>query len=281
MAMLHKAKHRWQRLDPSMATSLSDARLQLHHAAQLVAAMGISYLPHQADDSHTSMEWFAGALASQVVGPKPFRLAVRPNPFGLVIFVGDAPFALFNLNGRTIDEAAEWVKRRVGELGLDSSKYTLAKHYTIPDHPVARGARFDTTENFHFEELQGWFNDASVALFSIGDVVANTSPIRCWPHHFDIATLITMNDGKTIGLGMEPGDVYYDEPYWYANMSPAPSADLPRGELHGGGQWHTKEWLGAVLPGSHMVGDEAQQASIGEFVISAINACAKLLRATS
>jgi hypothetical protein len=61
-------------LHPELARNLGDARLQLHHAAQLVAAMGISYLPHADDDSHTNLGWIDGsasALASHVVNATP------------------------------------------------------------------------------------------------------------------------------------------------------------------------------------------------------------------
>ena len=47
----------WRGVSPAMAPSLSDSRRQLHHAAQLATAAGISWLPAQADDSHTNLEW--------------------------------------------------------------------------------------------------------------------------------------------------------------------------------------------------------------------------------
>src|SRR6186997_821985 len=72
--------HMTTRLNPEIATDLSDARRQLHHAAQLATAAGISYLPAAADDSHTNLEWLdvSGMLASNVIpSTKPFRVAVR------------------------------------------------------------------------------------------------------------------------------------------------------------------------------------------------------------
>jgi hypothetical protein len=83
------------------------------------------------------------------------------------------------------------------------------------------------------------------------EVEPNASEVRCWPHHFDIATLIEVARGKTIGVGMEPGDVYYDEPYFYVNLHPRPAAP-PTALLGGHGTWHTHEWIGAVLPVSRL-----------------------------
>src|SRR4051812_28008702 len=66
--------------DPARAKLLADARRQAHHAAQFAAAAGISFLPRQADDSHTNLEWLSelGALASHVVrSNNAFRVGIR------------------------------------------------------------------------------------------------------------------------------------------------------------------------------------------------------------
>src|SRR4051812_10664239 len=159
MSIFIKRKRSWADVDSSVATKLSDARLQLHHAAQLVAAMGISYLPKADDDSHTNMEWIAHALASNVVGERSFRLGVRADPFALVVIGGDAELASYSLHGNTINDAAAWTRSQITKLGVDSSRYTLAKHYTIPTHAVARGVPFDTSDAAAFEQLQRWYDD--------------------------------------------------------------------------------------------------------------------------
>jgi hypothetical protein len=266
-----KGKARWLDVDPTRATRLADARLQLHHAAQLVAAVGISYLPKAADDSHTNMEWIAGALASNAVGSRPFRIGVRAHPLSLVLMGGDTELASFSLHGCTIAEGASWIERQVAPLGLDPSRFTLAKHYTIPDHPVAHGASFDTSDFSAFEQLHRWYGNAASLLEEL--VVDDAwAPVRCWPHHFDIATLLNVAGGS-IGVGLEPGDTYYGEPYWYVNRYPAPAdpASLTAVPLGGDGRWHTREWIGAVLVGSRLVRAD-QCAQSNEFVSSAIQA---------
>jgi hypothetical protein len=276
VSALRQQKRVWERLDPADARTLSDARLQVHHAAQLVAGIGVSYLPHVEDDSHTSMEWLSASLASQPTGARSVRLAVRPHPFALVVLAGDSPVATFALNGRTIADATAWIRRRVAELGLDAAAYTPPTHFTIPKHPVGSGSPFDVGDTFAFQELQRWVSNAANALESLREVIPVADPVRCWPHHFDIATLLTIAPGRTINVGLEPGDEYYDEPYWYASMYPSPSSDSLRDEIEGG-FWHTEGWIGAVYPGSRMPSDETQQASIAEFLRSAINASSKLL----
>jgi hypothetical protein len=49
-------------------------------------------------------------------------------------------------------------------------------------------------------------------------------------HHFDLATLTTLparNADATgyVGVGLSPGDEYYDEPYFYVSVYPESIAD--------------------------------------------------------
>jgi hypothetical protein len=223
----------WQTVVPALGQELTDARLQLHHAAQFVAAVGISFLRKQDDDSHTNMQWLAGTLASNPVGPNPFRLGIRPHPLELVLLAANAELASYALNGRTIGDATKWIRARVTELGLDGERYTLAKHYTIPPHRVERGLPFDDTDGEKFAELARWYSNASIVLEAIARSRADASPVRCWPHHFDIATLITLGTDRWIGLGMDPGDESCEEPYWYTNTYP-PLTTLPASRMVSG-----------------------------------------------
>jgi hypothetical protein len=270
----------WQLVRPDLAPELSDARLQLHHAAQLVSAIGISYLPHQANDSHTNLEWLGdlAALASHTIdATRPIRLGVRPNPFALLFLQNDVASESFALPGRTVAEAADWVRGQVSANGADGAAYTLAKHFTIPEHAVARSAPFNDGDTAAFRELALWYADAALVLSELASATPNSSPVRCWPHHFDIATLIEVAPGKTISLGMEPGDTYYAEPYFYASMYPSP-AQPPTSTLEGGGSWHTRDWIGAVLPGSRVLAD-GQESQVSTFLASAVASCRSALLA--
>ena len=119
-------------LDTSMAASLIDARLQAHHAAQFAAAAGISYLPAEADDSHTNLEWLPelGALASHVIpAPSPFRIALRITDLTLLIVdARGVTTSSFALDGRTVEDAAAWLRARLNDLGADGRRYTLTRH---------------------------------------------------------------------------------------------------------------------------------------------------------
>lgn len=288
---VHPAAHpatgsTWIPVDPALARTLSDARRQLHHAVQLAAAAGISYLPARDDDSHTNLEWVAGtgALVSHAIpSARDCRLGVAIPSLALVILdPAETVRESFSLNGRTISDAEGWIRGQFAALGADPARFTRARHFEIPPHPVGDGKAFDAGESSELAELSDWFaNGASI----LGEIAANTSgasSVRCWPHHFDIATLIDVarheHHDHTIGIGMDPGDAYYDEPYLYVNLNPKPPAPALVMPLAGGGSWHTKEWIGAVLPGSRLVDSATdQEQEVRVFLKSARAACRLLL----
>jgi hypothetical protein len=272
----------WQPVRPEEATRLTDSRLQLHHAAQLAAAAGISFLPHLPDDSHLSLEWVPalGGLFSRVIPARtPFRVGARPVKLALqVVSEENRPIAEYRLHGRTITEARDWIRSQVTGLGADGSRYSLTRHYEIPRHDVTYGESFDASELSHFEELAKWLANGTAVLGSFARTASAAGEVRCWPHHFDISTRIEVAPGRTIGVGLEPGDVYYDEPYFYVKVDPqvAPSRTWSR-PLWGSGTWHTYQWVGAVLCGSRLGAASSQERQIREFLDSGVTACRTLL----
>jgi hypothetical protein len=272
----------WQPVRPEAATKLTDSRLQLHHAAQFGAAAGDSFLQHLPKHSHSSLEWVPalGGLFSRVIPAQiAFRVGVRPVKLALLIVTEENRLiAEYQLHGRTIIEARDWIRSRIKLLGADGSRYTLTRRYEIPRHDVAYGESFDASDPSRFEELSKWFANGAALLSTLTRTTLAASEVRCWPHHFDIATLIEVAPGRTIGVGLEPGDQYYDEPYFYVSMNPQPAASQIRSRpLWGSGTWHTFEWVGAVLPGSRLGAAASQERQTREFLDSAVSACRTLL----
>jgi len=263
----------WAHLEPELARTLVDARLQLHHAAQLASAFAISYVTPEADDSHTSLEWLGASCALASTSSLDVRIALSVPSLTLELTGGS-----LRLGGRTIAEAAGWVRDRLSRAGLDAARYTLERHYEIPTHPVAAGAPFEASEE-HLEQLSRWLANGALLLEGLRAEDARASDVRCWPHHFDIATLISVRPGHTVGIGLAPGDDYYAEPYFYVNAYPRPSpADVDGVPLGGAGTWHIDEWVGAVLPGSRLTRDRSgQESQAAEFIDSAVRAATALL----
>lgn len=265
--------HSWKLLRSEQATALTDARLQLHHGAQLVSAFGVSFLPSADDDSHTNLEWVRdrSALASRSF--RDVRVALRVEDF--VFEVANESFAA---RGKRASEVSEWIRGTLSSAGLDADRYTLDRHYEIPSHPVADGAAFNPREE-HLGELSRWFDNGALVLGRLRATDPRASEVRVWPHHFDLGTLITLGRGRAVGVGLEPGDRYYDEPYFYVNMSPQPAPDAVADiSLGGEGVWHTHEWIGAVLPGSRLsFGGGRQELQISQFIESAVQGATTLL----
>ena len=95
-------------------------------------------------------------------------------------------------------------------------------------------------------EIAIWYGNADLALARTLKQLAERGlkppPVRCWPHHFDLDTLVIfpskdIYDTRTMGVGFSPGDGYYGEPYLYVSLYPAPDVTmLPMFPMIG--HWH-------------------------------------------
>jgi hypothetical protein len=209
----------WERVGSVESGSLASARLALHWASQAVAAAGASLAPPKDDASHTALAWLVNERAvAGVVLPHGGRAALRFESFELFVAndLGEARGPSLSLVGRTLDEAIAWLGENLG------GNLTRPAH-ELPPSPIATGGRFEKGSIEARRELARWFDDAALALapFAALEIAA---PIRVWPHHFDIATLLTFGSegDKTIGVGLSPGDQSYAEPYFYVTPWPSP-----------------------------------------------------------
>jgi hypothetical protein len=279
----------WVALQPASAL-LVDARLQAHHAAQIIVSAAISLLPAQPDDSHTSLGWddTARALATYPLGVSGHRAALRIEQMQLLL-LDSASHTLtsFALRGSTIADAVAWLRDALERARLDTRAFTTHKHYEIPDHPVVQGTPFDATADA-FTMLARQYSNAHGELTRVAARQAVPPPVRCWPHHFDIATLLTLprrsgvEPTRTIVAGLAPGDESYAEPYYYVTPYPYPDAE-PDGPFPSGGHWHTQGWVGAVLPSEEITrGATAaeQQSAVQAFLDAAIQTCTRMLDAS-
>lgn len=230
-----------------------DTRLQLHWAAQAVAGVARACVSAEADDSHTSFEWSETrhALMGAALGDGS-HAGLRLRDATLLVRGDDV--GEFSLQGRTLADAFRFYEERLGGalVGL-AVRLPEGLPDGLPDHAVRHGAPFgfDPRQLAHFDAL---YADADAVLQAFAAAHPGASRVRCWPHHFDIATLITLPHEQTIGAGFSPGDGQFAAPYWYVNAWPAPRAEaLPPLPV---GRWNHDGWLGALLPAGE--GDAAQ-----------------------
>ena len=209
-----------------------------HHAAQWASRAARAVLEAKADDSHSSLCWDPrhGALMSQdlAVDGRAARIGVRLRDLTLICAGGGRTLSQFPLDGQTNSAAAAWVAEQLSGLGQDPSKLNDTLPYDLPTQPGAGGGAVAQSEGL--AELALWFATADQVLAAIAGKFSGLrpgpSPVRCWPHHFDIATLIELDaDGgenaRSAGVGMTPGDDSRGQPYFYAAPWPYPEvADL-------------------------------------------------------
>jgi hypothetical protein len=126
-------------------------------------------------------------------------------------------------------------------------------------------------------ELARWFGGAADVLEEFAARLAGprASPVTCWPHHFDIATLVSLEEGhpanaRSIGVGVSPGDEYYAQPYVY--ISPWPRFDgskLP--DAPPPGHWHTEGFFGAVATGDDILAMKDRARGLLAFINAAFD----------
>lgn len=273
---------KWQRLGAVAPTALTPAREELHWATQVLAAAGETHLPHRPDTSHTAAVWLAehGALAGFALEGGS-RLALRFGDLSLLLLDGVGELrAAQPLAGLSLADACGWAAQALSGHGGALQR----PDYDMPPHPIAEGGRF-TAANGALAELGHWFANFHLALSELAAGRPESTPVLCWPHHFDIATLLELQRDEagaathTIGLGLSPGDVHLSEPYVYVNHWPeqnfAPAQPLSAGE------WRREGWRGAQLRGAELVAAgsaRAQQALLARFFDAAIAANRAALR---
>lgn len=274
----------WITLGGVPPADLVRARLELHHAAQLLSAFGQTLLAPRADDSHRSMAWRGSAFVSgRTEDEAALRASLTPAGLTLALLSGGDTLGARSLVGLTPDEAHAWLEAELHS-ALERPELVLGlPEYDLPPR-LAQGP-FEGSPGA-LAELAAWYADAAGQLETLVSAEPRATPVRCWPHHFDIATLVVLDpeigpgEGRSVGVGLSPGDGGIAEPYWYVTPYPYPEdpelPDLP------GGYWNTEGWFGAVLPGSAVTGAgaaEEQQRLTADFVSTAVSAGKDLLGA--
>ncbi|MEP7010818.1 MAG: hypothetical protein ABJC13_10880 [Acidobacteriota bacterium] len=277
---------------------LIETRRTLHWAMAAASAPGKQLIPARPDAAEQSLVWDSGRsafLQGQIAGiHETFRSALVVDPPALALFdkAGDE-IASHPLAGQTLDEVYAWltveVETRIEHpLGkpLERPLPNQPEETEMPDAGVAHGAPFQFNLGGP-AELARWF------AFGAGrfeEILANdpqAGEILLWPHHFDLATLITLagegENASTVGVGLSPGDSTRPLPYFYVNAWPTPKEPaLPA--LPSGGVWNTEGWFGAVLEGAPLLAlgtAEEQAAAARDFLAVALEACRRFVREAS
>jgi hypothetical protein len=282
------AKPAWRSLRGVAQGRLRAARLDAHYAVQWLARAARAFVPPRPDDGHTNLGW-DGALDGLATHPLvgELRLGLRIPDLTLLLLGGAEAQPSFPLDRRTDADARRWLGAQLAACGLDAAKLDAPAPYAMPDHPLAHGGAYAAGALADaLTELTAWFASASMSLGALYERMIGrglkASPLRCWPHHFDIATLTLVEGGEaehapSVNAGFSPGDEHYAEPYFYVRPYPYPEpAKLP--PLPEVGHWHVKGFTAAIAPASRILPAEDCQATADEFLDAAITAAIEVLR---
>lgn len=272
----------WQLLGQLSPSELRNARLQAHWAVQVLSAAGETFLEPAPDTSHTAMTWDAkqGAFFGRTLsGTRACRVALRLADLTLLLLgEDDSPVAELALPGHTLAEAYRFTAQAVhAHTRAAQPRPLVHPGYPLDPHPLAEAGRFERDAGL--PELARWVANAASALRRLERETPSAGEVLCWPHHFDLATLITVemdragDPVRTVGVGFSPGDEFIEQPYWYVNHGPATERiDLP-GLAEG--EWFTDGWIAAVLRGDVLVAAGCasdQEGRLRAFLASAVPA---------
>lgn len=275
----------WKKLTNVSKKDLYDVRIMIHQAVQLPAITGRCLNNEDPSDITAALTWLndKNAFASRFWNGNKHRSVLNISQIKLsIVNKENATVAEFILIKKNFEETLNWLKEQASALGYDKNKITKKLPYQIPHYKYADNQPFQEFNENLLSEFQNLYANANHVL-NIVKSEYNSSDVLCWPHHFDIATTITVEENsdssksKSISLGMSPGDDSYNQPYFYVYPWPYPEDknNLPEIPV---GSWHTENWFGMVLTLNDITSTKEDQFGIvSKFTTSSINAAKKLL----
>ena len=182
-----------------------------------------------------------------------FQLGFGFAPAALISLVDDSVAASLALESADEAAARVWCDARLADAGLE----TTARAEMPYELPAVSYTGFAGSAAA-LETLGAWYACAQNVLEGLvaefGAMAVSEPAIRCWPHHFDLATLFMLDEGdpetaRSIGVGLSPGDDSSAEPYFYCTPWPTPE-DLPAPPVPLG--WHTEGFTSLVCAASRI-----------------------------
>ena len=272
----------WRPVGSIDPRELGQGRHQAHNAVQWLARMARSYIEPAEDDGHTALDWVAGddALLTKEIAPDialEFRLPELTMQFKEG---GKRVSHQLDLDDRSPAEVEAWLLVELLHRGVDREKLSKDLPYSLPGMMVGDAVhynRLDTEEILR--ELARWYANGASAIEAVcqqsGASGAGRPAVTCRPRHFDLVATVPLRNGggqtPTVTIGLAPGDGHYGEPYFYVVAQPElDAADLP--ELPEIGHWHTKDFVGAVLPASRIVEGKLSGDDVVAFLSAAVAA---------
>jgi hypothetical protein len=277
----------WLPVHAVASAEVGEARRQAHNAAQWLARLAHSYLPHDPAGTHLTMGWDqeAAAFFSNDVGQ---GLSLELDVAALAMQFREhgrrSPHVL-HLEGRTPAAVEAWILVELLHRAHDRDRFSKALPFEVP-LPMSGDAIEFTQEEIAapLGDLSRWFQNASAALIAASG--AAPSALRCDPNHFDLAVALSADgtpesnhssgSSRAIRIGFIPGDEKLPEPFFYAvarrEIHRFDVSHLPRV-----GTARMRDLVDMVLPAPDILGQADAAQAVHAFLTTAIAACRKQL----
>lgn len=230
---------------------------QIHLASQYLAAAGISFLPKQDDDSHTNFGWDVNnsRLSTHSFGSDNSQIGLNFKTGELEWLKGNAITSKISLNGSTHSEVLTWINDASVQSGLGKG-YDYNFHYELP-YPALQdndSFKIDLNDSAEYAKQLSTANTAMETFLAENKL---SSPIRVWPHHFDLGIYAELSEGLFTAAGLAVPDTMVDELYFYASAYKK-NEEVPTDSFSGLklGEWR-KDWQGATLPSAKIGAEDA------------------------
>ena len=174
-------------------TALDPARAVAHAAVQPLTKAARANLAAIPDDSHSNLEW---SIAQQMflthpLGPGTYgcQVGLKLMPLCLVLLRDGVTRHELALAGRSLEAAIDWIDNRLTEDGLTAAS-PVGLSYELPAEVSAITVFLDNDDPL-LALLAAWYALSASVLSQLSeeldDLSPGPTPVRCWPHHFDIA----------------------------------------------------------------------------------------------
>ncbi|MEQ9300692.1 MAG: hypothetical protein RIF33_19125 [Cyclobacteriaceae bacterium] len=274
----------WQQLTIKDFEALRVVKDQFHLGVQNVAAVGRKFLEADKRDENATLVWIPeyGRIAGKWIDAKiMFRSSIGFNDFAVhLVDESVTSISSFELQGKSHGQVMVWLEEQIALFGLDTSQLVLNLPYDLPEYLTSVGKPFAIEDMSLSQELGKYFHNGQLIAEEV-KTAFNSSEVRCWPHHFDISTQITVNNtgnpetSSYVSVGLSPGDDEFPEPYFFASPWPYPPVEeLPK-LTHG--KWVDENWVGAVLSAPELLEKEDQYKSVRRFMSESFTVFRKLM----
>lgn len=268
----------WSPLQVEQPSRLNDTVIHLHHAAQFLAMFSNSYLPAKDDDSQNNFEWneadnkIVGRPAdpgavSMTLSVASFELSVERNPTSTIL-----------ISGHSRNEVDSLIRDALTKTDLDPEEYNPVTQFKLPHHDLDEQGRFMHPNQTLTSEWCRYLSNTKLLLSTIARQSTHATPIRIWPHHFDLAMLLVLSRDSqhkasaTVGLGLAIADDLVSEPYWYVNLwSQNPVQFSQHKTLESDGDWRPHGYNGMTLPAGRITTESGQENEVALFFAEGIN----------